>query len=105
MTIDAVIQRSQMFDDRRQLLPIFDKCRKLTCIIMHKHWEMYVKWNNIPHYTHTEINGRGPCEPSRAPPQVFHKKKKYESRTTPSFPLKNINHQHEMGLSRIALKR
>ena len=22
------------------------------------------KWNNIPHYTQTEINGRGPCEPS-----------------------------------------
>ena len=24
----------------------------------------YEKWNNIPHYTQTEINGRGPCEPS-----------------------------------------
>ena len=22
------------------------------------------KWNNIPHQTQTEINGRGPCEPS-----------------------------------------
>ena len=22
----------------------------------------YEKWNNIPHYTQTEINGRGPCE-------------------------------------------
>merc|ERR1711911_227947 len=25
---------------------------------------LYEKWNNIPHYTQTEINGRGPCEPS-----------------------------------------
>ena len=25
---------------------------------------MYDKWNNIPHNTKTEINGRGPCEPS-----------------------------------------
>ena len=24
----------------------------------------YEKWNNIPHYTKTKINGRGPCEPS-----------------------------------------
>ena len=24
---------------------------------------VYEKWNNIPHYTQTEINGRGPCEP------------------------------------------
>ena len=21
-------------------------------------------WNNIPHYTQTETNGKGPCEPS-----------------------------------------
>ena len=25
---------------------------------------IYEKWNNIPHGTQTEINGRGPCEPS-----------------------------------------
>ena len=26
--------------------------------------QLYEKWNNIPHYTQTEINGRGHCEPS-----------------------------------------
>ena len=25
---------------------------------------VYDRWNNIPHYTQTKINGRGPCEPS-----------------------------------------
>ena len=25
---------------------------------------LYEKWNNIPHYTQTETNERGPCEPS-----------------------------------------
>ena len=25
---------------------------------------LYDRWNNIPHYTQTKINGRGPCEPS-----------------------------------------
>ena len=23
----------------------------------------YDKWNNIPHYAQTNLNGRGPCEP------------------------------------------
>ena len=26
--------------------------------------DLYDKWNNIPHYTQTEINGIGPYEPS-----------------------------------------
>ena len=26
--------------------------------------DLYDKWNNIPHYTQTEIYGRGACEPS-----------------------------------------
>ena len=26
--------------------------------------DLYDKWNNIPHYTQFEMNGRGPQEPS-----------------------------------------
>ena len=37
---------------------------------------LYEKWNNIPHYSQTEINGRGPCEPF--------------TRTTPSFPQNRV---------------
>ena len=30
-----------------------------------RYWiRFYEKWNNIPHFTQTEINGREPCEPS-----------------------------------------
>ena len=34
----------------------------MNCTLSTHH--LYEKWNNIPHYTQTEINGRGPCEPS-----------------------------------------
>ena len=30
------------------------------------------KWNNIPDYTQTEINGRGPCEPSQTSLYAHH---------------------------------
>ena len=32
----------------------------------------YDKWNNIPHHTQTETNGRGPCEPSLTSEYAHH---------------------------------
>ena len=39
------------------------------------HLDYNDRWNNFPHYTQTENDGRGPCEPSLV-----------NMSTTPSFP-------------------
>ena len=51
-TIIAIIKNKEKFHEGVKILSFFFFS------------VAFEKWNTIPHYTQTEIKGRGPCEPS-----------------------------------------
>ena len=71
------IQACELHHSAKRIVKIFNKyfrakvavsSKKRNTILMLLHFQwflvIYDRWNNIPHYTHTEKYGREPCEPS-----------------------------------------